>query len=218
MTDQNDSSTAAETEPRPTTYHEATRTGRTWLDARDRWDELTQRDLSARARAKLVARGEYDPARHGTADPEPLSLSEHLEVLANGEAVARVYRHPGQVHLAVQAGATWEQIAEATGTSEARVRQDYHDFAEGQHRLWVHYEGKFGLDDAEYAEALARAGDEAAPDARVPLESEGLRQVQAYLDQADKREQDCPHVTTDTREPCGREFGHAGACLPRSAD
>jgi hypothetical protein len=190
MTDRPDSgSTAAETEPRPTTYHEATRSGRTWLDARDRWDELTQRDLSARARAKLVARGEYDPAKHGTGDPEPLSLSEHMEVLANGEAVARVYRHPGQVHLAVQAGASWEQIAAATGSTENRARQEYREFAEGQHRLWVDYEGKFGMGDAEYTAALARAGDEAAaPEARVPLESDGLRQVQAYLDRAEAQD------------------------------
>lgn len=195
MTDQPDSgSTAAETAARPTTYHEATRTGRTWLDARDRWDELTQRDLSARARAKLVARGEYDPAKHGTGDPEPLSLSEHLEVLANGEAVARVYRHPYQVHQAVQAGATWEQISEATGTSEADARQAYREFAERQHHMWAgtgHWEGtephRFGMPDDEYAAAMARAGDDAADsDARVPLESDGLRvQVQAYLDQAD---------------------------------
>ena len=34
---------------RPATYLAASRSGRTWLDARDRYDELTQRDLSARA-------------------------------------------------------------------------------------------------------------------------------------------------------------------------
>lgn len=189
MTDQPDSSaTAAETEGRPTTYHEATRTGRTWLDARDRWDELTQRDLSARA--KLVARGTYDPAKHGTHDAEPLSLSEHLEVLANGEVVARVYRHPYQVHQAVQAGATWQQIAEATATTADRARRAYREFAEGQHDMWAStgpWEGaephRLGMPDDEYAAALARVGDEAS-DTRVPLESDGLRQVHAYLDQA----------------------------------
>lgn len=51
----------------PTTYLGASRSGRTWLDARDRYEALTQRDLSARARATLVARGEYDPAN--TAPP-----------------------------------------------------------------------------------------------------------------------------------------------------
>lgn len=80
-------------------------------------------------------------------------------MLANGEAVARVYRHPHQVDQAVRAGATWEQIAQATGSAEADARQAYRDFAEGQHRLWVHYEGKFGMPDDEYAAALARAAE-----------------------------------------------------------
>jgi hypothetical protein len=148
------------TEPRPVTYFDASRTDRSWLDARDRYDELSGRDMSARSRAILVARGEFDPAKHGTADPEPLTLSEHLEVLANGEVVARVYRHPVQVDRAIQAGATWEQIAEATGTSEARARQDYREWAEGQHRLYRDYEGKFGMGDTEYAAAIARAAEE----------------------------------------------------------
>jgi hypothetical protein len=147
---------------RPVTQWQATSDGRTWLDARDRYDELTQRDLSARARAILVARGEYDPEKHGRSDPAPLSLHEHLEVLANGEAVARVYRHPVQIDHAVKAGATWQQVADATGASEDKARQEYREWAEGQHRLWHDYEGKFGMGDQEYREALARA--EEAPD------------------------------------------------------
>src|ERR1022692_128609 len=150
---------SAQTEPRPVTYHEASRSDRTWLDARDRYDELTQREMSARSIATLKARGEYDPARHGADEYEPLSLSEHLEVLANGEVVARVYRHPVQVDHAVKAGATWEQIAEATGTSEARARQEYREWAGGQHRLYRDYEGKFGMDDTEYAAAIARTAE-----------------------------------------------------------
>jgi hypothetical protein len=149
--------------PGPTTYHGASRSDRTWLDARDRYDELTQRDLSARARATLVARGEYDPAKHGSADPEPLTLTEHLEVLANGEVVARVYRHPYQVHRALEAGATWGQIADATGGNEDQARHEYREFAEGQHRLWTGElggsAGRFGMNDAEYAAAIARASE-----------------------------------------------------------
>ena len=71
--------------------------------------------------------------------------------------MSRVYRHPYQVHQALEAGATWEQIAEATGTDEARSRQEYRKFAEGQHLLHQHYEGKWGLNDAEYQAAIARA-------------------------------------------------------------
>ena len=147
---------------RPVTHWDVTSNGRTWLDARDRYDELTQRDLSARARAILVARGEYDPEKHGSSDPAPLTLDEHLEVLANGEAVARVYRHPVQLDHAVKAGATWQQIADATGTSEDKAREDYREWAEGQHRLSEHYEGRFGMGDQEYREALART--EESPD------------------------------------------------------
>ena len=81
-------------------------------------------------------------------------------MLANGEVVARVYRHPYQVHHALQAGATWEQIAEATGTDEAKARQAYREFAAGQNCLWHHYgDRKSGMDDAKYAAALARAAE-----------------------------------------------------------
>jgi hypothetical protein len=170
MPDQTDNgSTPAETAVRPTTYHEASRTGRTWLDARDRWDELTRRDLSARARATLVARGQFDPARHGTADPEPLTLAEHLEVLASGEVVARVYRHPAQVDQAVKAGASFEQIADATGSDEATVRQEYRQWAEGSHDMWAstgawagEQPHRFGMDDVAYAAAMARLGEHEA--------------------------------------------------------
>lgn len=129
MAHQTDNGTAAAA--RPVSYYLTPGPGRTWLDAQNRYDELTQRDLSVRARAILEARGEYDPAKHGTSNPEPLTLTEHLEVLANGEVVARVYRHPAQVDRALQAGAAREQIADACGCSEAKARQDYREWAEG---------------------------------------------------------------------------------------
>jgi hypothetical protein len=59
--------------------------GQTGLDARGHYGKLTAWDLSARARATLVARGEYDAASHGTGGPQPLPLTRHLGVLANGE-------------------------------------------------------------------------------------------------------------------------------------
>jgi len=192
MTDQNDNDDRR-AEWKRTSYHGVTMDGRTWLDARDRHHELSQRELLARGRARMEARGEtVNRAPH--LDDRPLTVTEHLELLATGEVVARVYRHPGQVHQALQAGATWEQIAEATGTGEARVRQEYREFAEGQHDMWAgtgHWEGaephRLGMPDDEFAAAIARTGDEAS-DARVPLESEGQRQVPAYLDQAEGRE------------------------------
>jgi hypothetical protein len=159
MTDQTDSTTTVA--ENPVSYYLTPGPGQTWLDARNRYDELTQQDLSVRAIAALKARGEYDPAKHGSVTPAPLTLRERLEVLANGEVVARVYRHPYQVHHALEAGATWEQIASATGTDEAKVREEYQAFAEGQHRLWLDDDGKWGMDDDGYAVAIARASKEA---------------------------------------------------------
>jgi hypothetical protein len=52
------------------------------VKAQARHEELTDRDLYARSRAALEARGEYDPARHGTRAPEPLTVSERLGWLA----------------------------------------------------------------------------------------------------------------------------------------
>jgi hypothetical protein len=146
--------------PRPTTYHDASSAYRYTGDAQERHHQLTQRDALARAKATLKARGEYDPARHGTEEHEPLSVDEHLEVLATGEVVARMYRHPATVDRALEAGATWEQVAAALDCDQAQARQDYRNWAEGQHRLWAGEYGdggKFGMNDAEYAEALARA-------------------------------------------------------------
>ena len=182
--------TAPQPPDRPVTYHEASRSDRTWLQARDRWEELDGRHHLARAIAALKARGEYDPAKHGTKDYAPLTLAEHLEVLASGEVVARVYRHPYLIHWALEAGATWQQVAEATGTSESKARQEYRDLAEGQHRLWRDTDHRFGMDDAEYAAALERAGagqavggdeDQAAVILAALNEAAGLIRRQAAL-------------------------------------
>jgi hypothetical protein len=136
-------------------------------EARERFDELTLRDMMARSLATLKARGTYDPARH--ADPgqyEPLTVAEHLDVLAYGEVLARYYRHPASVDRAVKAGATWPQIAEAVGSDEAQVRQQYRGWADGQHHLYLHYTAKLGMNDAEHAAAINRASEPpAAPGA-----------------------------------------------------
>jgi len=128
--------------------------------ARERFDELTSRDHTARAIAALKARGTYDPAKHSDAENyQPLTTAEHLEVLAVGEVLARHYRHPAHVDLAVKGGASWSQIAEAVGSDETRVRQQYREWAESQHWLHAEYEGKFGMNDADYAAAIKRASE-----------------------------------------------------------
>ena len=68
-------------------------------------------------------------------------------MLALGERIARFYRHPFQVDNAVRAGASWEQIAAAAGTTEDAVRAAYRDWAEGQREY-------AGMSDAEYAAAV----------------------------------------------------------------
>jgi hypothetical protein len=132
-------------------------------EARERFDELTLRDMMARSLATLKARGSYDPARYP--DPsqyQPLTVAEHLEVLAYGEVLARYYRHPASVDRAVKAGATWPQIAEAVGSDEAQVRQQYREWADSQHHLYLHYQGQLGMNDAEHAAAIKRASEPTA--------------------------------------------------------
>jgi hypothetical protein len=127
---------------------------------RDRFHELNGRDLMARSLAKLQAQGIYDPRRHpDPAEYPPLTVDEHLELLALGEVIARFYRHPAYVHQAVMAGTAWPQVAAAVDSSAERVRPDYRTWAAGQRRLHQEYGGKFGLDAGEYATAIARAGE-----------------------------------------------------------
>ncbi len=109
----------------------------------DRYRELADRDLTARSIAALQARGEWTGERARVLPPDkypPLSAGEH---------------HPSQVDRAVKAGATWEQVAAATGTTENSARSAYREWAEGQHRL--HADMGIGLDDDEYAAALELA-------------------------------------------------------------
>ena len=146
------------TSPPATTYQETSGRYPATNDARERFEELVVRDVSARTFMALIARGDYDPHIHGdVGGSEPLTVTEHLELLAAGEMLARYYRHPAHVHRALQAGATWEQVAAATGRGEAQARRDYRQWAEDEHRLWEDYNGEFGIDAAEYAAAIARA-------------------------------------------------------------
>ncbi|MFI6453163.1 hypothetical protein ACIBF6_16560 [Streptosporangium amethystogenes] len=88
----------------------------TWRDARydmpvsrqlERYNELAAKHASARARIELVDRGIYDPVRHGADDRPPLTVAEHIELLALAECIARTVRHPANVHHALLAGVTW---------------------------------------------------------------------------------------------------------------
>jgi hypothetical protein len=125
-------------------------------DVLNRYQALNDRDAMARSIATLKARG-ADPALNPEDFP-PLTTAEHLELLALGEALARHYRHPVLVHDAVRAGATWQQVAAATGGDPDQARQAYRAWAEGQHRLRQDFPGgALGRGDEEYAAAIKAA-------------------------------------------------------------
>ena len=135
----------------PQTYHEAS--GGNLPDQIARYHELSERDLMAGSIATLKTRGTYKPNEHVNEDRfPPLAVAEHLEMLALGEVIARYYQHPSQVHAAVKAGATWDQIAAATGTTAEATRIAYREWAEGQHKY-------AGMDDAEYTAAVKAASE-----------------------------------------------------------
>ena len=146
---------AEEGAERPVTYNEAS--GGNIADQVNRYRELAEHDTMVRSIAILKARGTFEPNEHVNDEKfPPLSVAEHLEMLALGERIARYYRRPAQVDRAVRAGATWAQIAAATGTTADAARAAYREWADGQHRL---YAGPgIGLDDDEYAAALELAG------------------------------------------------------------
>jgi hypothetical protein len=138
----------------PMTYNEAS--DGNIADQIDRYRELAEHDALARSIATLKARGTYEPNEYVNEEKfPPLTVAEHLEILALGERIGRYYRHPSQVDKAVRAGASWEQIAAATGTTEDAARAAYREWADGQHRL--HAGGYGGLDDDEYAAAIEAA-------------------------------------------------------------
>ena len=146
---------AEEAAKRPVTYHDAS-TGNI-VDQIDRYRELADQDLMARSIAILKARGTYEPNEHVNEEKfPPLTAAKCLEMLALGERIARHYRHPSQADKAVRAGASWAQIAAATGTTEDAARAAYREWADGQHRL--HADMGIGLDDAEYDAAIKAAG------------------------------------------------------------
>ena len=139
------------------TYDEAS--GIPFPDVLNRYQALNDRDTMARAIATLHARGEWNDDRSlNLGDYPPLTLAEHLEMLALGEVLARHFAHPAHVHHAVMAEATWEQIAAAAGGDPRRARERYHQWAIGQRELREQYpDGLIGLSEDEYRAAVKAA-------------------------------------------------------------
>lgn len=141
----------------PASFHDAS--GIPWPDVLDRYQALDQRGTMACAIATLQARGDWGDDRSlDPADYPPLTVEEHLELIALGEVMARHYRHPALVHHAVTAGATWAQIAAATGGDADQARRAYRAWAEGQRQLRQQFpDGTIGMGDDEYATAVQAA-------------------------------------------------------------
>jgi hypothetical protein len=152
-------------QPGPVTYDDAARRyGPGTIAARERYDELSMRDHLARAYARLRASDEYDAAKHGAGDTEPLTAAEHLELLATAEYLARAYKPSFETDNALRAGASWAQVAEALGTGEAAARVTYRAWADGQHDMLTWTDGRLGMSHAAYPEAMQRVADGAGPD------------------------------------------------------
>jgi hypothetical protein len=127
-----------------------------FADVLNRWQALERRDAMARAIATLQARGEWHDDRSlDPADYPPLTVAEHLELIALGEVAARRFRHPAAAHQAVLAGATWSRIAAASGTGPRQARDRYLQWARGQRELGEQFPGgSIGLSEEEYRAAV----------------------------------------------------------------
>jgi hypothetical protein len=168
---------------RPITYSAASDVP--FPDVLNRYRELDQRDQTARAIATLQARGEWGDDRSlNPGDYPPLTPDERMELIALGEVMARHYRHPAQVHHALTAGATWQQIAGAAGGNAGEALQDYLQWAGGQHELRERFPaGTIGMGDDEYDAAIkaAAAADQGGHDVARHDPAAQLAEVRAVL-------------------------------------
>jgi hypothetical protein len=125
----------------------------------DPWEERLQ--FSQLFLRHLAALGQ--PLLAG--DPPPLDAPAYLEMIELGEMLAGYdqpeaakpgfYRDTAYLHGALDARATWAQLAEALGVDEAAARRRYREWAEDQHRQWTGARSQ-GLNDDEYAAAIKR--------------------------------------------------------------
>ena len=150
MTDQDDTGAVQHTAPHPMTYEAASSH---YIDADaayERFTELRIREACALSQNPVLSGGS-----------EPLTAAEYLEMMAACEVLARYYqRSQTRIDRAVRAGASWEQVAAATGVSAAQARQEYRDWVGQQHvRSKNPNPYGLGLDDVEYLAALARAAE-----------------------------------------------------------
>jgi hypothetical protein len=148
-----------DTATRPVTYRQTTAVP--VGEALMRYQLLARRDQLSKTAASSRPPGRRRP---GGAASEPLTILERLELLALGEHLACHFRHPALVHYAVQAGATWPQIAAALDQLSLHARQDYADWADRQRALAECSPGMTtGFSEAEHIKALAAAACPSCP-------------------------------------------------------
>jgi hypothetical protein len=154
-------------------------------DVLNRHQVLSDRDSMARSIAAQQARGTWKADGSIRAeDYPPLTVAEHLELIALGERLARYYRHPALVHHAVTAGASWQQIADATGGNAGEALSGYLQWVEGQHKLREWYpDGSIGMGDDEYDAAVkaAAAADQGGHDVPQHDPAAQLAEIRAIL-------------------------------------
>jgi hypothetical protein len=178
------------------------------VELQERYQELTRRALDVRSVELLRERGEYDPDRHGMPRSEPLTAAEWSLVLAYGRAIAKYYDHPANVHQAVRAGLSWQDVAEAIGADPAQARAEYRAWAAGQRQLNAREPGsRIGMTADAYAEALALADDGTTP-GTVPRDASPVGA--AVLPGVDLADADTVFVlTTALQEFAHRQRGEA---------
>lgn len=136
-------------------------------DPRDSDQRLLERVSELRLRDSLSRAGEQakaDMAAAGCspADWAPLSVDEHLDLLQNQRWLEeRLARRQSGVHRALQAGATWSQIADVLGVDVEDARAHFASWIEGQHQL--HASIGIGLNDEAAAAAKAMLEEVATP-------------------------------------------------------
>ncbi|HEX2075569.1 MAG TPA: hypothetical protein VHF92_17460 [Geodermatophilus sp.] len=124
-----------------------------------RLDFLSRRDSAASVLQPAV-RPSHSWTDHLRGKVQPLDLEESLELLDLGVVVAR-QAYDGQhrgIRAALRAGASWERIAAALGTTPLTAWNDHQRWIEEQVELFE-LTGRDGLDDVGAVEALELAGE-----------------------------------------------------------
>ena len=100
-------------------------------------DVLRESTLGSLLAAEARLSHEIFAVRSGVA-VEPLTAETYLEALAVRAAITRALTWGSQIDVreAIEAGATWPQIATARGTTLTQAREDFLLWIDGQAKLW----------------------------------------------------------------------------------